>query len=166
VQLRHLGRFESTGAGGDNGTAKVWDRREISVSTYYDQSHYLHPHSYVRARRAINLGRCTHLGRARLSRELVTAGGYPILNHFGVNGSRAPGMGRPLAMMIVSGAFPSLTRPVLPEILPMSRLFLLSNIEGGIAPAPAGGLCRQRGLRHQAADHRRARVHRAGATHG
>eukprot|EP01047_Picozoa_sp_COSAG01_P015835 COSAG01_NODE_798_length_13503_cov_8.878395_14_plen_112_part_00 len=33
-----------TGAGGDNGIAKMWNRREISVSSYYDQSHSLHPH--------------------------------------------------------------------------------------------------------------------------
>jgi hypothetical protein len=34
----------STGAGGDNGTGKIQKRREISVGSYYDQSHYLHPH--------------------------------------------------------------------------------------------------------------------------
>jgi hypothetical protein len=28
----------------DNGIAKMWNRREISVSSHYDQSHYLHPH--------------------------------------------------------------------------------------------------------------------------
>jgi hypothetical protein len=33
-----------TGAGGDNGIAKMWNRRGISASSYYDQSHYLHPH--------------------------------------------------------------------------------------------------------------------------
>jgi hypothetical protein len=40
-----------TGAGGDNGIAKMWNRREISVSSYDDQSHDLHPHPhpYVRA---------------------------------------------------------------------------------------------------------------------
>jgi hypothetical protein len=31
-------------AGGDNGITKMWNRREISVSSYYDRSHYLHPH--------------------------------------------------------------------------------------------------------------------------
>jgi hypothetical protein len=35
-----------TGAGGDNGIAKMWNCREISVSSYYDQSTYLHPHPY------------------------------------------------------------------------------------------------------------------------
>jgi hypothetical protein len=35
------------GAGGDNGIAKMWNRSEIPVSSYYDQSHYLHPHPYV-----------------------------------------------------------------------------------------------------------------------
>jgi hypothetical protein len=34
----------NTGAGGDHGIAKMENRREISVSSYYDQSHYLHPH--------------------------------------------------------------------------------------------------------------------------
>jgi hypothetical protein len=33
------------GAGGDNnGIAKMWNRREISVSSYDDQSHDLPPH--------------------------------------------------------------------------------------------------------------------------
>jgi hypothetical protein len=36
----------STGAGGDHGIAKMWDRREISASCYYDRSYYLHPHPY------------------------------------------------------------------------------------------------------------------------
>jgi hypothetical protein len=36
----------STGAGGDNGTGKIQKRREISVGSYDDQSHDLHPHSY------------------------------------------------------------------------------------------------------------------------
>eukprot|EP01047_Picozoa_sp_COSAG01_P068619 COSAG01_NODE_9957_length_2292_cov_7.086183_2_plen_336_part_00 len=34
------------GAGGDNGTGKIGTRREISVSSCDDQSHYLHPHPY------------------------------------------------------------------------------------------------------------------------
>jgi hypothetical protein len=34
----------STGAGGDNGIAKMSKCRGISVSSYYDQSHYLPPH--------------------------------------------------------------------------------------------------------------------------
>jgi hypothetical protein len=34
------------GAGGDNGIAKMWIRREISASSDDDQSHYLHPHPY------------------------------------------------------------------------------------------------------------------------
>jgi hypothetical protein len=33
-----------TGAGGDNGIAKLWNRRELSASSDDDQSHYLHPH--------------------------------------------------------------------------------------------------------------------------
>jgi hypothetical protein len=33
--------------GGDNGIAKMWNRREISVSSYDDPSHYLHPHPYI-----------------------------------------------------------------------------------------------------------------------
>eukprot|EP01047_Picozoa_sp_COSAG01_P040710 COSAG01_NODE_3444_length_6087_cov_8.153140_6_plen_585_part_00 len=33
-----------TGAGGDNGIAKTRKRREISVCSYYDQFHHLHPH--------------------------------------------------------------------------------------------------------------------------
>ena len=37
-----------TDAGGDNGSAKMWDRREISVSSDDDPSHYLHPHPYAR----------------------------------------------------------------------------------------------------------------------
>jgi hypothetical protein len=41
------GRPASAGAGGDNGIAKMWNRREISVSSYYDQSHYLHPHPWI-----------------------------------------------------------------------------------------------------------------------
>eukprot|EP01047_Picozoa_sp_COSAG01_P025649 COSAG01_NODE_1628_length_9684_cov_9.777673_4_plen_122_part_00 len=40
ISVRHA----STGAGGDNGIAKLWNRRGISVSSYDDQSHYLHPH--------------------------------------------------------------------------------------------------------------------------
>jgi hypothetical protein len=36
-----------TGAGGDHGIANMWNRREISVSSYDDQSHYLHPHLHV-----------------------------------------------------------------------------------------------------------------------
>eukprot|EP01047_Picozoa_sp_COSAG01_P018162 COSAG01_NODE_979_length_12356_cov_224.025618_3_plen_217_part_00 len=36
-----------TGAGGDHGTGKMWNRREISVSCDDDQSHDLHPHPYV-----------------------------------------------------------------------------------------------------------------------
>jgi hypothetical protein len=43
------GGRQSTGAGGDNGIAKMWNRREISVSSCYDQSHDLHPHPYTRA---------------------------------------------------------------------------------------------------------------------
>jgi hypothetical protein len=39
-----VGSETSTGAGGDNGIAKLWNRREISVSSYDDRSHYLHPH--------------------------------------------------------------------------------------------------------------------------
>lgn len=35
-----------------------------------------------------------------LSHELASTGNYPILNHFGVNGSRAQGMSNPSAMMI------------------------------------------------------------------
>jgi hypothetical protein len=34
----------ATGAGGDHGIAKVWTRREISATAYYDQSHDLHSH--------------------------------------------------------------------------------------------------------------------------
>jgi hypothetical protein len=37
------------GAGGEHGIAQMWDRREISASSYYDQFHcYLHPHPYRR----------------------------------------------------------------------------------------------------------------------
>jgi hypothetical protein len=36
-----------TGAGGDHGIAKMWNRREISASFYDDPSHYLHPHPYA-----------------------------------------------------------------------------------------------------------------------
>jgi hypothetical protein len=35
-----------TGAGGDNGIATMPNRREISVSSYYEQSHYLPPPPY------------------------------------------------------------------------------------------------------------------------
>lgn len=35
-----------------------------------------------------------------LSQQLSATGNYPILNHFGVNGSRAQGMSSPIAMMI------------------------------------------------------------------
>jgi hypothetical protein len=35
-----------TGAGGDHGIAKMWNRREISASSDCDRSHYLHPHPY------------------------------------------------------------------------------------------------------------------------
>jgi hypothetical protein len=34
----------ATGAGGDHGIAKLWNRRELSVSSDSDRSHYLHPH--------------------------------------------------------------------------------------------------------------------------
>jgi hypothetical protein len=40
-------RGVSTGAGGGNGIAQMWNRREISASSYEDQSHDLHPHPYV-----------------------------------------------------------------------------------------------------------------------
>eukprot|EP01047_Picozoa_sp_COSAG01_P034838 COSAG01_NODE_2637_length_7327_cov_89.736718_3_plen_250_part_00 len=40
-------RAQGACAGGDNGIAKLWNRREILVSFYDDRSHYLHPHSYV-----------------------------------------------------------------------------------------------------------------------
>jgi hypothetical protein len=40
-------RGEGTGAGGDNGIAEMWNRREISANCCYDQSHDLHPHPYV-----------------------------------------------------------------------------------------------------------------------
>ena len=39
-----LPNYSCTGAGEDNGIAKMWNRREISVSYFYDQSHYLLPH--------------------------------------------------------------------------------------------------------------------------
>eukprot|EP01047_Picozoa_sp_COSAG01_P018829 COSAG01_NODE_1029_length_12019_cov_560.144631_4_plen_215_part_00 len=39
-------RSGDTGAGGENGSAKMWNRREISVSSYDDRSHDLHPHPY------------------------------------------------------------------------------------------------------------------------
>jgi hypothetical protein len=39
-----------TGAGGDKAIAKLWNRREISVSSYDDQSHNLYPHQYLRDR--------------------------------------------------------------------------------------------------------------------
>jgi hypothetical protein len=42
---RHVS--ESTGAGGDHGIAKMENRREISASSYYDQSHYLPPHPHA-----------------------------------------------------------------------------------------------------------------------
>jgi hypothetical protein len=42
----------ATGAGGDNGIAATWNRREISVSSYDDPSHYLHPHPYIGEGRA------------------------------------------------------------------------------------------------------------------
>jgi hypothetical protein len=45
----HIG-IAHTGAGGDHGIAQLWDRRGISVSSYYDQSHDLHPHPYVQQR--------------------------------------------------------------------------------------------------------------------
>jgi hypothetical protein len=38
----------STGAGGDNGIAKMWNRREISVSSDHGRSHYLPPHPDTR----------------------------------------------------------------------------------------------------------------------
>jgi hypothetical protein len=37
----------ATGAGGDNGIAKIQKRREISVDSYYDRPHYLPPHPYM-----------------------------------------------------------------------------------------------------------------------
>jgi hypothetical protein len=37
-----------TGAGGDNGIADIWNRREISASCDDDRSHDLHPHPYSR----------------------------------------------------------------------------------------------------------------------
>jgi hypothetical protein len=40
-------RGVSTGAGGGNGIAQMWNRRGISVSSYEDQSHDLHPHPYI-----------------------------------------------------------------------------------------------------------------------
>jgi hypothetical protein len=40
------GHVSSTGAGGENGIAKMWNRREIPVSSYDDQSHDLHPNPY------------------------------------------------------------------------------------------------------------------------
>jgi hypothetical protein len=41
------GRHTGAGAGGENGIAKMWNRRDISASSYYDQSHHLHPHPYI-----------------------------------------------------------------------------------------------------------------------
>ena len=35
-----------------------------------------------------------------LSDQLASMGNYPILNHFGVSGTRAQGMSSPIAMMI------------------------------------------------------------------
>jgi hypothetical protein len=35
------------GVGGDGGIAKMWNRREISVRSYEDRSHDLHPHPYA-----------------------------------------------------------------------------------------------------------------------
>eukprot|EP01049_Picozoa_sp_SAG25_P007186 SAG25_NODE_571_length_6846_cov_4.575070_10_plen_166_part_00 len=49
-----------SGAGGDNGIAKMWNRREISVSSHYNQSHDLHPHPVVAALQVL-----VHAGRAR-----------------------------------------------------------------------------------------------------
>eukprot|EP01047_Picozoa_sp_COSAG01_P055404 COSAG01_NODE_6166_length_3814_cov_46.365276_5_plen_80_part_00 len=43
--MRH--RSLSTGAGGDNGIAKLWTRREISVCSYHEMACYLLLHPYV-----------------------------------------------------------------------------------------------------------------------
>eukprot|EP01047_Picozoa_sp_COSAG01_P091707 COSAG01_NODE_23250_length_822_cov_1.134163_1_plen_159_part_10 len=40
------GSHYATGAAGDNGIANMWNRRGISVSSYYEPSHDLHPHPY------------------------------------------------------------------------------------------------------------------------
>jgi hypothetical protein len=46
-----------TGAAGETGVANMWNRREISVRSHYEQSHDPHPHPY--------LARCTwHLSLA------------------------------------------------------------------------------------------------------
>jgi hypothetical protein len=48
--IQHCARVaRHTGAGGDNGIAKMWNCREISVSSYGDQSHYLHPPPHLAA---------------------------------------------------------------------------------------------------------------------
>jgi WD40 repeat protein len=50
---------------GDNGIAKIWKRRGISVGSYYDgQSHHLHPHPSDRLSGAAGLCAC----RCRASR--------------------------------------------------------------------------------------------------
>jgi hypothetical protein len=54
----------STGAGGENGTGKMWNRREISARSYYDQSHDLSPApvsliSFMGTHRAASNGGCT-----------------------------------------------------------------------------------------------------------
>jgi hypothetical protein len=78
-----------TGAGGDNGIAKMWSRRGISVSSHYDQSHYLHPHPYVDqarhqpARTSLALTtaqyfRCHPGGGAYRGREVLASLGLPL----------------------------------------------------------------------------------------
>jgi hypothetical protein len=58
-------RRTCTAAGGDNGIAEMWKRREISVSSCYDQSHYLPPQPYLECIQ----DRGAHLHRHR-AREL------------------------------------------------------------------------------------------------
>jgi hypothetical protein len=58
----------------------MWNRREISASSYDDQSHYLHPHPYVarlRAARTIAAQGSVALGRVFLRGNPVADGELP-----------------------------------------------------------------------------------------
>jgi hypothetical protein len=45
--MKEMDPVRSYGCGGDDGSEKMWKRREISVSSYYDPSHHLPPHAYM-----------------------------------------------------------------------------------------------------------------------
>jgi hypothetical protein len=63
-----------TGAGGDNGIAKLWNRREISVSSCCDRPHYLHPHPYICSASGIDPGRSKMLSTTTPHNTVVIPG--------------------------------------------------------------------------------------------